>query len=266
MPLYDTLKPAPLADTNDIDESFAVENLDQDAIANLHRAIAIGRAFNLERHFAHELHRRKIVFREMSLGRLGQPRLFHKLDQANLGGLVPVLGGRLVLRHHARTSLQHRDRADVALRVKQLRHADLLAQNACYLRCHFLLHPAWVAIWRLLAGTFLLVWERPPSAVPRASARVYLCSLPNALISTSTPAGRSSFISASTVCCVGSRMSSRRLWVRISNCSRDFLSTCGDRNTQYLFFTVGSGMGPAICAPVRRAVSTISPVDWSSTR
>jgi len=51
------------------------------------------------------------------------------------------------------------------------------------------------------------------------------------------------------------------LWVRISNCSRDFLSTCGDRSTQYLFFIVGSGIGPAICAPVRFAVSTISPVD-----
>src|SRR6266699_1196366 len=40
---------------------------------------------------------------------------------------------------------------------------------------------------------------------------VYLCSFPKALISTSTPAGRSSFISASTVCGVGSRMSSKRL-------------------------------------------------------
>ena len=39
----------------------------------------------------------------------------------------------------------------------------------------------------------------------------YACSLPNALISTSTPAGRSSFISASTVCDVGSKMSIRRL-------------------------------------------------------
>ena len=45
------------------------------------------------------------------------------------------------------------------------------------------------------------------------------------LISTSTPAARSSFISASTVCGVGSTMSKSRLWVRISNCSRLFLST-----------------------------------------
>src|SRR5882724_1493958 len=97
-------------------------------------------------------------------------------------------------------------------------------------------------------------------------ADCYLCSFPNALISTSTPAGRSSFISASTVFCVGSKMSIRRLCVRISNASRDFLSTWGERNTQYLFFTVGNGIGPAICAPVRLAVSTISPVDWSRMR
>ena len=35
---------------------------------------------------------------------------------------------------------------------------------------------------------------------------------------------------------------------------------------QYLFFIVGNGIGPATCAPVRLAVSTISPVDVSSTR
>src|SRR5207245_8907514 len=85
--------------------------------------------------------------------------------------------------------------------------------------------------------------------------------LPNALISTSTPAGRSSFISASTVCWVGSRMSSRRLCVRISNCSRDFLSTCGDRSTVVMLRDVGRGIGPATVAPVRFAVSTISVVD-----
>src|SRR5262249_35173498 len=85
------------------------------------------------------------------------------------------------------------------------------------------------------------------------------------LISTSTPAERSSFISASSVCCVGSRMSSSRLCVRISNCSRDFLSTCGERSTQYLLIFVGNGIGPATLAPVRLAVSTISPADWSSS-
>ena len=48
---------------------------------------------------------------------------------------------------------------------------------------------------------------------------------PQLLISTSTPADSSSFMRASRVCWVGSMMSIIRLWVRISNCSRDFLST-----------------------------------------
>ena len=51
------------------------------------------------------------------------------------------------------------------------------------------------------------------------------------LISTSTPAGRSSFISASTVLSVGSTMSISRWWVRISNWSREVLFTCGERST-----------------------------------
>src|SRR5262249_23545832 len=83
------------------------------------------------------------------------------------------------------------------------------------------------------------------------------------LISTSTPAGRSNFMSESTVCGVGSTMSSRRLWVRISNCSREVLSTCGDRSTVQRLMMVGSSTGPATRAPVRRTVSTISLTDRS---
>ena len=49
--------------------------------------------------------------------------------------------------------------------------------------------------------------------------------------------------------------------MRISNCSRDFLSVCGERSTQYLLILVGSGIGPATFAPVRLAVSTISCAD-----
>src|SRR2546429_548464 len=76
-----------------------------------------------------------------------------------------------------------------------------------------------------------------------------------------TPGGKSSFISASTVSGVGSRMSISRLCVRISNCSRDFLSTCGERSTVQRLIDVGRGIGPATSAPVRLAVSTISRVD-----
>src|SRR5204862_3088231 len=89
--------------------------------------------------------------------------------------------------------------------------------------------------------------------------------VPQSLISISTPAGRSSRISESTVFGVGSMMSIRRLCVRISKCSRESLYLCGDRMTQYTFFSVGSGTGPATLAPVRVTVSTIFRAELSMT-
>src|SRR6188472_1586981 len=77
------------------------------------------------------------------------------------------------------------------------------------------------------------------------------------LISMSTPAGRSSRISESTVFGVGEWMSMSRLCVRTSKCSRESLSLNGLRITQYTFFSVGRGTGPVIVAPLRCAVSTI---------
>lgn len=47
-----------------------------------------------------------------------------------------------------------------------------------------------------------------------------------------------------------------RLCVRISKCSRESLYLCGERMTQYTFFSVGSGTGPTTRAPVRVTVST----------
>src|SRR5690606_26562012 len=85
------------------------------------------------------------------------------------------------------------------------------------------------------------------------------------LISTSTPAGRSSFVSASIVWGLESWMSSRRLWVRNSNCSRLFLSTCGERSTVQRSIFTGRGIGPEIWAPVFSAVRTMSAAAWSST-
>src|SRR5207244_11479420 len=83
------------------------------------------------------------------------------------------------------------------------------------------------------------------------------------LISTSTPAGRSSFVRASTVCDRESRMSISRLCVLSSNCSRLFLSMCGLRSTVHSCRLVGSGMGPETCAPVFSAVRTMSAAAWS---
>src|SRR5690349_7379571 len=85
------------------------------------------------------------------------------------------------------------------------------------------------------------------------------------LISTSTPAGRSSLVSASIVCGRESLMSISRLWVRSSNCSRLFLSTCGLRSTVHRSVLTGNGIGPDTCAPVFSAVRTMSAAAWSRT-
>src|SRR6266568_697388 len=61
-------------------------------------------------------------------------------------------------------------------------------------------------------------------------------------------------------------MSTTRLCVRISNCSRESLSMKGLRITVSLAISVGSGMGPAVRALARRAVSMILSAAWSSTR
>src|SRR5271167_4518886 len=140
----------------------------------------------------------------MSLHRLGQPGLLSELHQPDLGGVVAVLGDRLALRYKARARLQHRDRVNVTLVIEELRHADFLAENS--VDCHCLV---------LNSASSLLPFAATGACAAEAlfflSCQLYLCSFPNALISTSTPAGSSSFMSASTVCCVGSRMSSRRL-------------------------------------------------------
>src|SRR5436190_2029493 len=81
------------------------------------------------------------------------------------------------------------------------------------------------------------------------------------LISMSTPAARDSRMRASTVFEDGSRMSTSRLWVRISNCSRLSLSMNGERRTVNFSIRVGSGTGPTTSAPVRWAVSTICAAD-----
>src|SRR5439155_16922667 len=95
--------------------------------------------------------------------------------------------------------------------------------------------------------------DRGLASISEASAYI--------LIVISTPAGKLSFFNSSTVFEVGSIISSKRLWVRISNWSIDFLSTCGERLTVNFSINVGSGMGPATRAPVRFAVSTISTAD-----
>src|SRR5271156_1045884 len=88
MPLYNALETFSLADSHDVDKLFALKNIDQHAVAGLHSSVACAIAF--ERHLAHELHRRKIVLRQVSLRRLRQLRLLYELHQTNLGRFVAI--------------------------------------------------------------------------------------------------------------------------------------------------------------------------------
>src|SRR5260370_29986217 len=167
---------------------------------------------------------------------------------------VTVLLGRAVAQNLAIAQLQHGHGDMLAGLRKDPRHPDLLCDHSGAHRC--------ASCSFCPEGLANLVREHDPVQGPSAHFGRHAQSL----ISTSTPAARSSFISASTVCGVGSTMSSRRLCVRISNCSRLFLSTCGERLTVNFSMRVGSGIGPRTWAPVRFAVFTISRVDESRIR
>src|SRR5690242_15774357 len=186
----------------------------------------------------------------MARQRLVDPLRLNEFHEAQLDGIVAIFVHCAPLHHHAWARLQHRARHRRAIIGEDLRHAELDSENS--IDCH---------------RVYSLLWPcRGADCLALLHRLHYACSRPNALISTSTPGGKSSFISASTVSGVGSRISIKRLCVRISNCSRDFLSTCGERSTVQRLIVVGRGIGPATSAPVRFAVSTISRVDWSRMR
>ncbi len=84
----------------------------------------------VERNFPEDPHGRHI-----RLCKVPGHRLIHLggLDEVyvtNLRGVIAVFGHRLQLRDDTGTSLQHRDWVYIAAVVKQLRHADLLAENS----------------------------------------------------------------------------------------------------------------------------------------
>src|SRR5574344_2435205 len=84
------------------------------------------------------------------------------------------------------------------------------------------------------------------------------------LISTSTPAGSSSLMRASTVFALLSSMSRSLQYESSSNCSRLFLLTKVERLTVKIFLFVGRGIGPLTLAPVAFTVSTILAADLST--
>src|SRR5580704_336457 len=237
-PLDAALKAFAFADPGNIHQLANFEVIHQNSIPWLGFILRIGNS-----KFADISQRSDTSLLEVPGHRFVHPLRLDELDQSQLHCVVAIFVFRPPLHYHARAGLQHGARNRRAVFGEYLRHAKFYSEYS--VDRHFV-----------------------RSFFRDLNSRTYLpaCSRPKALISTSTPGGKSNFISASTVSGVGSRMSISRLCVRISNCSRDFLSTCGERKTVQRLIVVGKGMGPATSAPVRFAVSTISRVDWSRIR
>src|SRR5579871_1168848 len=128
----------------------------------------------------------------MALKRLGR-MLFFLFGKTQLEGVIAFLFLGFLLDNHAGPDFQDRDVGGLAAFLEESGLPYFFANQGFYAVAHL--------------------------------------PYPYNLISTSTPAGRSSFIKASMVRWFGFTISTSRLWVRISNCSRDFLSTCGLRRT-----------------------------------
>src|SRR4029077_14627376 len=196
MALDHALEPLALARAHDVHGVAGLEDLHRDLVAHL-RLVAV-----LDAELAQHPHRRKVAARLLEVAGLGLRHLLDLavLDEPDLDRLVElglllavgvgVLLAALALHDHAGPGLDDGvgDRLPV-LRV-DLRHSDLASDDSVDgHRCSLARRSA------PLPGSSLDV-------APRRSDLVgyFACSFPNALISTSTPAGRSSFMSASTVC------------------------------------------------------------------
>src|SRR6266478_5471356 len=212
----------------------------------------------LDAHFLQHFHGRHAGFFKVPGHGLVDALRLDEFHEPKLRGFVAVFILRAALHHHARPRLQHRATDQRTVVGEHLRHPQLDSDNSVDRHCLF-------SLCRSMSFTSEIgcVLRAILTFLSTFNCRLstYFPACPKALISTSTPGGKSSFINASTVSGVGSRISMSRLCVRISNCSRDFLSTCGERSTVQRLMVVGKGIGPATSAPVRLAVSTISRVD-----
>src|SRR5256885_3683919 len=126
---YNAGETTSLADADDVHEFFAIENVHQHSFSDFYSAVSLSffASFNFDRDLTHEFHWRQVVFAQMTQRRLSQTRLFNKLDQSDLGGIVSIAGLRFMLSNHAGARLQDSRRMDVALVVEELCHTDFFS-------------------------------------------------------------------------------------------------------------------------------------------
>src|SRR5437660_1122068 len=102
MASYYAGEPPPFARAGNIDELVVLKDIDQHLVTDLDLAVRLScRILTcclflscLDRsrhcHFAHELHRRKLVLTEMSLHRLRDAATLDELDESHLHCIVPI--------------------------------------------------------------------------------------------------------------------------------------------------------------------------------
>ncbi len=190
VPFNDTGKPSPFGDAGDINTFPNLKNVRFNRLAEAVFSWIIHTNFT---------QKSKTCFSalfQMSFHRLVNTR-FLFLAKPKLKCIISIRIDRLYLGYRTRAHLNNRYRYVLTFRGEQPHHPNFFTYQSF---THYL-------------------YSVPLQRLRNDRIKCY------SLISTSTPGERSSFIKASTVCWVGSRISSSRLCVLISNCSRDFLST-----------------------------------------
>src|SRR5262245_12875690 len=129
MPSHYTSKTASFTDAADIHILLISKDVDQNLVTDFDYAVILlcgffplfnvggrfGRSSNCN--FLQKFHGWNIVLGKMSGHRLADTRSLYKFNQTDLDGIIAILLRRLSLRHHTRTGLQDRDRANFAVLV-----------------------------------------------------------------------------------------------------------------------------------------------------
>src|ERR1700686_3115001 len=216
--LHAARKAATLPDTGDVDELASLEIFHQPAVADFRFVFRFRDA-----NFLHDFHRSHVSLFEVAGHCLVDALRLDEFDEAELRGVVAVFFLGPGLHDDAGARLENGATHEDAVFGEDLRHAELDSDDSVDCHFPFLSLVACPPPADIGCVTSEIRCLKPAGLKP--GIYIYFPAWPKALISTSTPGGRSSFISASTVSGGGSRISIRRLCVRISNCSRDFLST-----------------------------------------
>ena len=133
MPANDTGEASALGGANHIHELLVRKDVDQNPVTGL--GVGVGRCVSLrhgvvQSHLFEDAYRRDIRLGEVPGHRFVDLGRLDEVDVADLGGVIAVLRERLELRNDAWPRLEHGHRMHVAAVVKQLRHADFLAENS----------------------------------------------------------------------------------------------------------------------------------------